>query len=360
MRVGLTYDLRSDYLREGYSLEETAEFDKEETIEGLESAIRANGHKPERIGHARALIQRLAKGERWDLVFNIAEGLRGIAREAQVPAILDVYGIPCVFSDAAVLTLCLHKGYTKAVLREAGVATAPFKVIERLSDIASVDMSYPLFVKPVAEGTGKGVSPKSIVRTKAELKPAVAALLEKFKQPVLVEPYLSGREFTVGILGSGQTTRTVGAMEQHKGHMTHAVEINAVTRDGPDGRNPRAGDLLLPPRRETSRHAPRRRLPARRHHHLHRRWEDGHRHRVRHADPADDQGEHGDDPAGVEDQPAARVDADGLPGLGDRGRAVWRGRLLQCGRGGQEYFRQLRHSNPSCPAPSVPAGRTTP
>ena len=215
MRIGLTYDLRSDYLREGYSLEETAEFDKEETIEGLEAAIRANGHKPERIGHARALIARLAKGERWDLVFNIAEGMRGIAREAQVPAILDVYGIPCVFSDAAVLTLCLHKGYTKAVLREAGVATAPFKVIERASDIASVDMPYPLFVKPVAEGTGKGVSPKSIVRTKAELKPAVTELLEKFKQPVLVEPYLSGREFTVGILGHGANTRTIGAMEVH-------------------------------------------------------------------------------------------------------------------------------------------------
>jgi len=119
-------------------------------------------------------------------VFNIAEGLKGVAREAQVPAILDVYGIPCVFSDAAVLTLCLHKGYTKAVLRQAGVATAPFKVIEQASDIADVDMPYPLFVKPVAEGTGKGVSPKSIVRTKAELKPAVLELLQKFRQPSLL------------------------------------------------------------------------------------------------------------------------------------------------------------------------------
>lgn len=215
MRIGLTYDLRSDYLREGYSLEETAEFDKEDTIDGLEAAIRANGHKPDRIGHARALVARLAKGERWDLVFNIAEGLKGVAREAQVPAILDVYGIPCVFSDAAVLTLCLHKGYTKAVLRQAGVATAPFKVIEEARDIASVDMPYPLFVKPVAEGTGKGVSPKSIVRTKAELKPAVVELLQKFKQPVLVEPYLSGREFTVGLLGRGEGTRAIGAMEVH-------------------------------------------------------------------------------------------------------------------------------------------------
>jgi D-alanine-D-alanine ligase len=215
MRIGLTYDLRSDYLREGFGEEETAEFDKEETIEGLELAIRANGHKPERIGHARALIERLAKGERWDLVFNIAEGLRGVAREAQVPAILDVYAIPCVFSDAAVLTLCLHKGYTKAVLQAAGVATTPFQVIESASDIGTVDLPCPLFVKPVAEGTGKGVSPRSIVRSKADLEPAVVSLLEKFNQPVLVEPYLSGREFTVGLLGRGEGTRAIGAMEVH-------------------------------------------------------------------------------------------------------------------------------------------------
>ncbi len=215
MKIGLTYDLRSDYLREGFGLEETAEFDKEDTIEGLENAIKANGHSTERIGHARALIGRLAKGERFDLVFNIAEGLRGIAREAQVPAILDVYGIPCVFSDAAVLTLCLHKGYTKAVLQAAGVATAPFKVIERASDIAGIDMPYPLFVKPVAEGTGKGISPRSIVRSKAELKPAIVELLERFNQPVLVEPFLSGREFTVGLLGCGEGTRAIGVMEVH-------------------------------------------------------------------------------------------------------------------------------------------------
>ena len=215
MKIGLTYDLRSDYLREGFSLEETAEFDKEDTIEGLEAAIRANGHTTERIGHARALIALLAKGERWDLVFNIAEGLRGMAREAQVPSILDVYGIPCVFSDAAVLTLCLHKGFTKAVLQAAGVATAPFKVLERAGDALDLAMPYPLFVKPVAEGTGKGVSPRSIVRTKADLKPAIVELLEKFNQPVLIEPYLSGREFTVGLLGRGGATRAVAVMEVH-------------------------------------------------------------------------------------------------------------------------------------------------
>jgi len=217
MRIGLTYDLRSDYLKEGFSLEETAEFDKEDTIDALEGAIRAHGHGVDRIGHVRALVGRLAKAEHWDLVFNIAEGVRGIAREAQVPALLEAYDIPCTFADAAVLTVCLHKGTTKAVLQAAGIPTAPFAVVERVSDIGRIALPYPLFVKPGAEGTGKGVTPRSIVRAKKELEPAVVDLFRRFKQPVLVEPYLSGREFTVGLLGSGRTARTVAAMEIHLG-----------------------------------------------------------------------------------------------------------------------------------------------
>ncbi|MEQ1755624.1 MAG: D-alanine--D-alanine ligase [Micropepsaceae bacterium] len=217
MRVGLTYDLRSDYLKEGYTLEQTAEFDKEDTIAGLERAIESHGHGVERIGNVRALVGRLAKGDRWDLVFNIAEGMYGIAREAQVPALLEAFSIPCTFADASVLTLCLHKGYTKAVLQAAGVATAPFAVIERESDIDKLSMPYPLFVKPVAEGTGKGITPDSIVRRPEDFKATVALLLKKHAQPVLVEPYLTGREFTVGLLGSGPSARTVGAMEIHLG-----------------------------------------------------------------------------------------------------------------------------------------------
>lgn len=217
MRVGLTYDLRSDYLKEGFSLEETAEFDREDTIAGLERAIAAHGHVIQRIGNVRALVGRLAKGDRWDLVFNIAEGMHGIAREAQVPALLEAYGIACTFSDASVLTLCLHKGYTKAVLQAAGVATAPFVVVERESDADSVSIPCPLFVKPVAEGTGKGITPQSIVRQPEDLKPAISGLMKKHSQPVLVEPYLTGREFTVGLLGGGSSARTVAAMEIHLG-----------------------------------------------------------------------------------------------------------------------------------------------
>ena len=126
MRIGLTYDLRSDYLAMGLSMEETAEFDKDETVAGIEAALRALGYTTDRIGHAKALIRRLEDGDRWDLVFNICEGLAGVAREAQVPAILDLYGVPYVFSDPLVLALTLHKGMTKRIVRDAGVLVAVF------------------------------------------------------------------------------------------------------------------------------------------------------------------------------------------------------------------------------------------
>ena len=94
MKIGLTYDLRSEYLAMGYSDEETAEFDRDDTILAIESALHTLGFNTDRIGNARNLIDRLAKGDRWDIVFNIAEGLNGIAREAQIPALLDIYEIP--------------------------------------------------------------------------------------------------------------------------------------------------------------------------------------------------------------------------------------------------------------------------
>ncbi|MEJ2111823.1 MAG: hypothetical protein P8Z37_18315 [Acidobacteriota bacterium] len=94
MKIGLTYDLRRDYLDWGYGEEETAEFDRVDTIEAIEQALQALGYSTERIGNIWKLSEKLCKGDRWDLVFNIAEGLRGIGREAQVPALLDAYNIP--------------------------------------------------------------------------------------------------------------------------------------------------------------------------------------------------------------------------------------------------------------------------
>ena len=213
MKIGLAYDLRDEYLEDGYTEEQTAEFDREDTIEAIEAALRANGLEVVRIGRARRLIERLAAGERWDLVFNIAEGLPGPGREAQIPSILDVYGIPYTFSDPVVMGLTLDKALTKRVLRDLGLPSAPCAVVETPEQARRVDLPYPLFAKPVAEGTGLGVGPSSRVRNAAELEATCRQLLAQFEQPVLVETDLPGREFTVGVVGTGEAAQAVGALE---------------------------------------------------------------------------------------------------------------------------------------------------
>ena len=213
MTVGLTYDLRDDYLRQGYSMEETAEFDKPDTIEAIEAVIVKNGFAADRIGNVKSLVSRLTAGDRWDMVFNIAEGLHGFGREAQIPALLDAYQIPYTFSDTLGHALTLHKAMTKHIIRDLGIPTPDFAVVTEEEDIAAIDLPYPLFIKPVAEGTGKGISSLSKIDHADDLERLCCMLLKTFHQPVLVETYLPGREFTVGIVGTGNKARAIGAME---------------------------------------------------------------------------------------------------------------------------------------------------
>jgi len=213
MTIGLTYDLRSEYLAMGYSEDDTAEFDRDDTIEAIESALQTLGHRTERVGNAKQLATALVGKRRWDLVFNIAEGLHGVGREAQVPALLDLYQIPYTFSDPLVMSLSLHKGMTKHVVRDAGVPTSDFTVVASAQETGSVSFDAPYFVKPVAEGTGKGVSPESVVRQRENLPEACKRLIATYGQPVLVEPFLPGREFTVAILGTGREASSLGTME---------------------------------------------------------------------------------------------------------------------------------------------------
>ena len=137
------------------------------------------------------------------------------SREAQIPALLEAYGIPFTFSDPLILALTLHKGLTKRVVRDLGVPTPDFAVVETLNDARAVDLSYPLFAKPVAEGTGKGIDGASKIETPDQLISACGRLLVKYKQPVLVEEFLPGREFTVGIWGTGLDARGIAVMEVH-------------------------------------------------------------------------------------------------------------------------------------------------
>jgi D-alanine-D-alanine ligase len=213
MRVGIAYDLRDDYLGLGFGEEETAEFDRRETIDSIDSTLQELGYTTDRIGHVKALMARLVGGDRWDLVFNIAEGLQGYGREAQIPALLDAYQIPYTFSDPLTLTMTLHKGMAKYVVRGFGISTPDFIVLKSERDIAKVDLPFPLFAKPVAEGTGKGITAASKLSDRKELVFQCTRLLSEYRQPVIVETYVSGREFTVGIVGTDDCARAVGVME---------------------------------------------------------------------------------------------------------------------------------------------------
>lgn len=213
MKIGMTYDLRSDYLREGFTDDQVAEFDSDFTIEAIESTLRELGHRPVRIGHGRALCEKLVQGERWDMVFNIAEGVAGRSREAQVPAILELYSVPCVMSDPLVCCVTLDKAMTKRLVHSAGIHTPAHRLITNAGETEHVDIPFPLFAKPVAEGTGKGVDGLSRVENSEQLHNLCKALLHKYHQPVLVEEYLPGRECTTGILGTGAHARVLGTME---------------------------------------------------------------------------------------------------------------------------------------------------
>jgi D-alanine-D-alanine ligase len=236
VKIGLTYDLRQDYLDMGYSELETAERDAIETIEGIEQALSALGHQPVRIGSGKRLVEALARGDRWDLVFNISEGLVGIGREAQVPAILDLYEIPYTFSDPLVMSLCLHKGMTKQIIRHAGLATADFIVARSAADIKQVPFDPPFFAKPVAEGTGMGITANSVIHSLAELEAVCRGLFDQFNQPVLIEQFLPGREFTVGLAGTGKDARVLGTMEILLSDKAEQQVYSLENKEGWEGR----------------------------------------------------------------------------------------------------------------------------
>lgn len=212
LAIGLAYDLKEDYLAAGFSADDVMEFDAEDTIAGLEAALGELGHTLIRVGRGIELARRLVAGERFDLVFSIAEGMRGRSREAQVPALCELFDQPYTFADPLTCALTLEKSLAKRVVRDFGIPTAPFVVVDSVAEARTVSLTPPLFAKPVAEGSSKGVTGRSLVAS-AELLPTVCGeLIERFRQPVLVEEYLPGRELTVGIVGNA-AARVIGVME---------------------------------------------------------------------------------------------------------------------------------------------------
>lgn len=191
------------------SSDEFAEWDSAETIDAVAAALSGLGDVI-RLEADEDFPQRL-RDTRPDIVFNIAEGLTGVNRESHVPAICEFYGIPYTASDPLTLSLCLHKAHAKAMLACHGVPTAPFAVVSEISGLAGAASSLrlPVFVKPVHEGSSKGITEANFCRTRSELKAMTAYLLEAYEQPVIVEEYLPGAEFTCAVLGNGDDARVL-------------------------------------------------------------------------------------------------------------------------------------------------------
>lgn len=203
LRVGFTFNvkrIKPASTAEGVEDRE-AEYDSPTTLQAIREAISSHGHEVVDL-EATPDLPMLLSTTQVDVVFNIAEGFRGRNRESQVPAILELLDIPYTGSDPATLSLALDKGLAKKVVRAAGIDTPNFQLMatgrERLDKQFT---RWPLMVKPVAEGSSKGVLSKSVANNEAELREVVKDLVDRYKQPALVEEYIGGREFTVGLLG---------------------------------------------------------------------------------------------------------------------------------------------------------------
>ncbi|KAJ5602278.1 hypothetical protein N7510_011812 [Penicillium lagena] len=222
LNIALVSEEKSTYLKLGYSEEQCAALPHEGEIEAVLATLESLGYHVTLVSGIQSLVQLLAAGKHkgWDLVFNMAQGLHGSAREAQVPAILEAYQVPYTFSDAATMTLCQNKAVTKTILERYKIPNAPFALIPVLEGRANISEScaalpaYPLFIKPVSEGSSKGIDNLNKVNDLAELETAVQELGSKFPdQDILVESFLSGREFTVSILGTGSHSQVIGIRE---------------------------------------------------------------------------------------------------------------------------------------------------
>lgn len=215
MRIGLTYDTRTMYPpRADLPPDFYGEYMTEDEALALEAALQSLGYEVLRLGNFESLFAFLAAGGTVDGVFNMAEGRRGRSREAWVPALLEAFNIPYVFSDPATLCLCLDKSLAKHIWRSHGLPTPAFALIANPHDLETVELPpFPLFVKPAFEGTSKGISAQSLVYSPAALLAQVTRVITTYQQPALIESFLPGREFTVGVLGNFPQTYALGAME---------------------------------------------------------------------------------------------------------------------------------------------------
>jgi D-alanine-D-alanine ligase len=198
-RVGLTFNLRR--LPVGSAgTDEQAEYDSPETIGRIKEAIASYGYEVVEL-EATPELPAILPASQVDVVFNIAEGFEGRARESQVPALLELLGIPFTGSDATALSLALDKGLAKRLVAQAGLHTPAYVLMTTGKERLPKGLEFPVIAKPVAEGSSKGIMSTSVVASEQELRELAQKMAERYRQAVLVERYLPGREFTVALLG---------------------------------------------------------------------------------------------------------------------------------------------------------------
>lgn len=213
-----------------------AEYDSSETVQGLADALRAGGHKVIPLEADETLPDTIREAQP-DICFNIAEGVRGDARESQVPALLEMLGIPYTGSKVLAHAISLDKAAAKRVWRDCGLRTAPFQVFRHANEALAADLAFPLFVKPVREGSGMGITERSVVEDEDALRDQVRWVLQVYRQPALVEAFLPGREFTIGMFGNrAQSGDDLPPLYDDRGYHVFPVleiDVSPIEQDRP-------------------------------------------------------------------------------------------------------------------------------
>jgi D-alanine-D-alanine ligase len=203
-KVGLTYNLKRQVgADEGVPEDFYAEFDEIETVDAIAHALESGGCEVIRIEADEKAYSKLVKLKP-NIVFNIAEGLYGESRESQIPAILEMLRIPYTGSGPTTLAISLNKGLTHQLLSANGILTPSFQVFTNVKEVTSRNLDFPVVVKPISEGSSKGIRNNSLVRDEQSLKKQISWVTETYNQPAIVEEFLSGREFTVGLIGNNE------------------------------------------------------------------------------------------------------------------------------------------------------------
>jgi D-alanine-D-alanine ligase len=213
MDIGIAFDLKPDHRSNGEGPDDRfEEFDSEETVHAIARVLESQGHRARALGSGRPFLERVLTDPP-DLVFNFAEGFGTRSREAQVPAVCEMLGLPITHSDPLTLSVTLDKAMAKRLVASHGIPTPRFAVVDAPAQAEDLPLEFPLIAKPLFEGSSMGIRKRSRATSIPALRAEVERLIRDYRQPVLVEEFCAGPELTVGVLGSGSGARVIAAME---------------------------------------------------------------------------------------------------------------------------------------------------